>query len=169
MRMFRSLVTLLVFTVACASILVAQGKRKVIVDQDAAGPGGTDMQAILTLIHSPETDVLGITVPTGDAWRDERRAKRGGQLFVGRIGGGSLVGPILRRQITKLYVDVDLDHGAGYGNTLIWAEGRQPGLGEVLVEVQDDLDKTKFYKGIRGLAFTADAGSEESSRKPVSQ
>ena len=51
--------------------LGAQTKRKVIIDQDAAGPGGTDMQAILSLVNSPETDVLGITVLTGDAWRDE--------------------------------------------------------------------------------------------------
>lgn len=49
----------------------AQARRKIIVDQDAAGPGGTDMQAILTLINSPDTEVLGITVLTGDAWRDE--------------------------------------------------------------------------------------------------
>lgn len=47
---------------------LAQGKRKVIIDQDAAGPGGTDQQAILLLIQSPQTDVLGITVVTGDAW-----------------------------------------------------------------------------------------------------
>jgi purine nucleosidase len=56
---------------AFASIISAQGKRKVIIDQDAAGPGGTDMQAILALVNSPDTDVLGITVLTGDAWRDE--------------------------------------------------------------------------------------------------
>lgn len=54
-----------------ASAAAAQGKRKVIIDQDAAGPGGTDMQAILALVNSPETEVLGITVLTGDAWRDE--------------------------------------------------------------------------------------------------
>ena len=54
-----------------ASVTSAQTKRKVIIDQDAAGPGGTDMQAILALINSPETEVLGITVVTGDAWRDE--------------------------------------------------------------------------------------------------
>jgi purine nucleosidase len=52
----------------------AQGKRKVIIDQDCAGPGGTDMQAILSLINSSDTDVLGITVLTGDAWRDEEIA-----------------------------------------------------------------------------------------------
>jgi len=45
-----------------------QQKRKIIIDQDAAGPGGTDQQAILLLIQSPQTEVLGITVVTGDAW-----------------------------------------------------------------------------------------------------
>jgi hypothetical protein len=43
-------------------------------------------------------------------------------------------------------MDVNTDHGAGYGNTLVWAVGNQPGLGEVLAEVQDDLNKEKFYK-----------------------
>jgi purine nucleosidase len=55
----------------CAFPAQAQGKRKVIIDQDCAGPGGTDMQSVLVLINSPETEVLGITVVTGDAWRDE--------------------------------------------------------------------------------------------------
>src|SRR5260370_12774832 len=48
-----------------------QGKRKVIIDQDCAGPGGTDMQAVLPLINSAETDVLRITRLTRDAWRGE--------------------------------------------------------------------------------------------------
>lgn len=52
----------------------AQAKHKLIIDQDAAGPGGTDMQAILALVNSPDTHVLGITVLTGDAWRDEEVA-----------------------------------------------------------------------------------------------
>ena len=46
----------------------------------------------------------------------------------------------------KLYIDVNVDRGAGYGDTLAWPPGQQPGLGEVLVEVQDDLDKGKFYR-----------------------
>ena len=49
-------------------------KRKIIVDQDAAGPGGTDQQSILLLIQSPETEVLGVTVVTGDAWLKEEVA-----------------------------------------------------------------------------------------------
>ncbi|HEY6369456.1 MAG TPA: nucleoside hydrolase [Candidatus Sulfotelmatobacter sp.] len=52
----------------------SSGKRKIIIDQDAAGPGGTDQQSILLLIQSPETEVLGITVVTGDAWLKEEVA-----------------------------------------------------------------------------------------------
>lgn len=49
-----------------------QTKRKIIIDQDAAGPGGTDQQSMLLLIQSPQTEVLGITVVTGDGWlKDE--------------------------------------------------------------------------------------------------
>src|SRR5664279_311520 len=51
-----------------------QEKRKIIIDQDAAGPAGTDQQAILLLIQSPQTQVLGITVVTGDAWLTEEVA-----------------------------------------------------------------------------------------------
>ena len=47
---------------------LGQDKRKVIIDQDAAGPAGTDQQAMLLLIQSPQTEVLGITLMTGDQW-----------------------------------------------------------------------------------------------------
>ena len=46
----------------------------VIIDEDAAGPAGTNQQAILLMIQSPQTHVLGITVVTGDQWRDEEVA-----------------------------------------------------------------------------------------------
>jgi inosine-uridine nucleoside N-ribohydrolase len=55
-------------------VSVGQDKRKIVIDQDAAGPAGTDQQAILLLIQSPETEVLGITVMTGDAWLTEEVA-----------------------------------------------------------------------------------------------
>jgi inosine-uridine nucleoside N-ribohydrolase len=70
-RAGRNFVALLLLAALFSPAAFAQAKRKVIIDQDAAGPGGTDMQAILALINSPDTDVLGITVLTGDAWRDE--------------------------------------------------------------------------------------------------
>lgn len=45
-------------------------KRMVIADQDAAGPGGSDMMSLLVFLQSPNVDLLGITVVTGDGWRD---------------------------------------------------------------------------------------------------
>jgi len=46
-------------------------RRKVIIDQDAFGPAGSNMQAILMLLQAKDVEVLGITIPTGDGWRDE--------------------------------------------------------------------------------------------------
>ena len=51
-----------------------QATRKIVIDQDAAGPAGTDQQSILLLIQSPQTEVLGITVVTGDQWLHEEVA-----------------------------------------------------------------------------------------------
>ena len=52
----------------------AQQNRFVVVDQDAIGPGGTDMNSILVFLQSPNVTVLGITVVTGDGWRNEEVA-----------------------------------------------------------------------------------------------
>jgi purine nucleosidase len=58
---------------AIASSLPAQ-QTYVIADQDAAGPAGSDMTALLVFLQSPQVKLLGITVVTGDAWRDEEVA-----------------------------------------------------------------------------------------------
>ena len=46
-------------------------KIKVIVDQDARGPGTSDQQAILVFLQSEKFDVLGITTVSGDQWVKE--------------------------------------------------------------------------------------------------
>ena len=46
-------------------------KRLVLIDQDGAGPGGSDQMAMLSLLEAPQVEVLGITIVTGDVWRDE--------------------------------------------------------------------------------------------------
>src|ERR1039458_5091830 len=76
MKLGRIRGSIAVATVILLTCLVSQSqdKRKVIIDQDAAGPAGTDQQAILLLIQSPQTEVLGITVVTGDAWLTEEVA-----------------------------------------------------------------------------------------------
>jgi inosine-uridine nucleoside N-ribohydrolase len=46
-------------------------KRMVLIDQDGSGPGGSNQMAMMALLQSPQVDVLGITMVTGNAWRDE--------------------------------------------------------------------------------------------------
>src|SRR5271170_3685317 len=46
-------------------------KLKVIVDQDARGPGTSDQQALLVFLESEKFDVLGITTVSGDQWVKE--------------------------------------------------------------------------------------------------
>jgi inosine-uridine nucleoside N-ribohydrolase len=48
--------------------------RYVVIDQDAMGPAGTDMNSMLIILQSPDVNVLGITVVTGDGWRNEEVA-----------------------------------------------------------------------------------------------
>ena len=58
------------------SVLAGSGpaKDKVILDQDAFGPATSNLQGLLMFIQSPHVDVLGITVMSGDGWRDENVA-----------------------------------------------------------------------------------------------
>ena len=49
-------------------------RRKVIFDQDNAGPMGTDIQGLLMLLQADNIDLLGITIVTGDAWLKQELA-----------------------------------------------------------------------------------------------
>ena len=76
MKLFRAgIVGVLLLVVSVAGwSQQSSGRRKIVIDQDAAGPGGTDQQSILLLVQSPQTEVLGVTVVTGDAWLKEEVA-----------------------------------------------------------------------------------------------
>ena len=44
----------------------AQPRRKVIINEDCSGPGGSNMQTLMVMIQSAQVEVLGITVVSGD-------------------------------------------------------------------------------------------------------
>jgi purine nucleosidase len=46
-------------------------KRLILIDQDGSGPGGSNQMAMMALLQAPNVQVLGITMVTGNAWRDE--------------------------------------------------------------------------------------------------
>jgi inosine-uridine nucleoside N-ribohydrolase len=62
------------FLFLASSLASAQPRRKVIVNEDFSGPGGSNMQTLLVLAQSPQVEVLGATVVSGDQWRDEEVA-----------------------------------------------------------------------------------------------
>ena len=62
------------------------------------------------------------------------------------LAAAAWLDPSIITKETDLYMDIDISHTASYGNVLVWAPGSQPGLGEQLVHVQDDLNTQKFYR-----------------------
>jgi purine nucleosidase len=92
----------LVILILTSSICWSQEKRKIIIDQDAAGPAGTDQQSMLLLIQSPQIEVLGITVVTGDQWLKSEVAHTLRMLeIIGRTDIPVVPGaeyPLVRRQ-----------------------------------------------------------------------
>jgi purine nucleosidase len=70
-RSFCSLSLLFVLVLSSS----AEPRRKIIINEDCSGPGGSNMQTLLLLIQSPQVEVLGITVVSGNQWRDEEVAR----------------------------------------------------------------------------------------------
>jgi len=58
------------FGATAAAPTVVQ-KRLVLIDQDGSGPGGSNQMSMMVLLQAPNVEVLGITMVTGNAWRDE--------------------------------------------------------------------------------------------------
>ena len=70
MREAVKIVLTLAMAFCMAGAALAQ-PRKLVIDQDSFGPGGSNLQAILMALQAPDVEVLGITVESGDGWVDE--------------------------------------------------------------------------------------------------
>ncbi|MFZ0900101.1 MAG: nucleoside hydrolase [Candidatus Sulfotelmatobacter sp.] len=96
------------FFVLASCFAFAQPRRKVIINEDCSGPGGSNMQTLLVMIQSPQADVLGITVVSGDQWRDEEVAHTLRLLeIIGRtdipVVPGAAFPLVRRREETQLW------------------------------------------------------------------
>src|SRR5580693_2762956 len=86
----------------------SQPKRKIIINEDCSGPGGSNMQTLALLIQSPQVEVLGITVVSGNQWRDEEVAHTLRLLeIMGRtdipVIPGSVFPLVRRREDTQIW------------------------------------------------------------------
>jgi purine nucleosidase len=70
-------------------------------------------------------------------WADE-------ELLWDELAAAAWIDPSIITKEEKLAMDIDISHGAGYGNTLVWLPADAPGLGEQVVNVQTDLNLAKF-------------------------
>ena len=69
-RMLHGLLLLLLVAALPATGAPA-APRLVLIDQDGSGPGGSNQMSMMALLQSPQVEVLGITIVTGNAWRDD--------------------------------------------------------------------------------------------------
>jgi inosine-uridine nucleoside N-ribohydrolase len=92
----------------------------------------TAMKAAIAKAGTPVTDYLDKYSLPGYMW-DE-------------IAGIALIDPSIITGQKKLYMDIDIDHGASYGKTLFWDSSAKVPPYEHLANVQFDIDAEKFYK-----------------------
>ena len=77
-------------------------------------------------------------------WADE-------EFLWDELAAAAWMHPSIITKEESVYMDMDISHGAGYGNTLVWLPGNQPGLGEQIVHVQTDLDLEQFNRTVIDL------------------
>ena len=79
----------------------------------------------------------------------------GADIMWDEIAAAAWIDPSIITKSEIRNMAVDLDRGAGYGNTLTWPvkDGARAGAG--LVEIQFDLDTEKFYRMFVGLMSAA--------------
>ncbi len=92
----------------------------------------TEMKAAIAKAGTPITDYLDKYSLPGYMW-DE-------------IAGAALIDPSIITGQKKLYMDIDIDHGASYGKTLFWNASASVPPYERMANVQFDIDAEKFYK-----------------------
>ena len=122
----------------------AQPRRKVIINEDCSGPGGSNLQTLLVMIQSPQVEVLGITVVSGDQWRDEEVAHTLRLLeIIGRtdipVVPGAVFPLVRQHDETQLWQQ-------RYGKTIFWNSTAKVPPYLRPANVQFDIDAEKFYK-----------------------
>jgi inosine-uridine nucleoside N-ribohydrolase len=69
----------------------------------------------------------------------------GADIMWDELAAAAWIDPSIITRIESRYMTVDLDRGAGYGNTLTWAADDKQHPATQRVEIQFDLDGEKFY------------------------
>jgi purine nucleosidase len=91
-----------------------------------------EMKATIAKANTPVTQYLEKYSLAGYMW-DE-------------IAGAALIDPSMITSQRKLFMDIDIDHGASYGKTIFWNSKAQLPPYVRMADVQFDLNAEKFYQ-----------------------
>ena len=111
-----------------------------------------EMKAAISKARTPVTQYLDKYSLPGYMW-DE-------------IAGAALIDPSIITGQKKLYMDIDVDHGASYGKSIFWESTAQVPPYLRLANVQFDIDAEKFYKLYVDLMTKPPQGNVASPHKP---
>jgi purine nucleosidase len=70
----------------------------------------------------------------------------GADIMWDELAAAAWIDPTIITKRETRYMSVNLNRGAGYGDTLTWSEKDKPAVPVRSVEIQMDLDKEKFYR-----------------------
>jgi inosine-uridine nucleoside N-ribohydrolase len=71
---------------------------------------------------------------------------QGNDYMWDELAAAAWIDPSVITEKETRYLDVDIDHGAGYGNTLTWTSKDDVKVTVRPVEIHVSLDKEKFYE-----------------------
>jgi inosine-uridine nucleoside N-ribohydrolase len=81
------------------------------------------------------------------------------------VSAASVLDPSIITRSREMYVDVDIDHGLNYGNTLAWEPTQGQPVGVRKATVQFDLDLPRFYDLYVNLMTRLGLGRSEVARR----
>jgi inosine-uridine nucleoside N-ribohydrolase len=81
-------------------------------------------------------------------------AMYGEEFMWDELAAAAWLDPTIITKTMQAFMDMNIDHGPGYGDTLTWQQGTEPGLGERKVDINVNVDLAKFNKMVIDL-FTA--------------
>lgn len=80
------------------------------------------------------------------------------------LAAAAWIDPSLITKKETRYMSVDLDRGAGYGNTITWSERDKPKAMAQLVEIQLDLNAEKFYRMFVNLMSASTPAAQSAAK-----
>jgi len=104
--------------------------------------------------------------PTPVAQYLAKYARPGRSYLWDELAAAAWLDPSLITGERKVYMDVDLDRGAGYGDTVIWSDRVKPALDVQLVHAQMDVNMQKFGQMFVQL-MTAPTPGAKNPRMPA--